>query len=86
MDLSGKSLLITGAARRIGRALALSAAHSGADIILHYGHSEDQAQETKAEIQALGREVHLLQADFLNIEQTLRLVECAAQIRPRDGL
>jgi NAD(P)-dependent dehydrogenase (short-subunit alcohol dehydrogenase family) len=86
MDLSGKTLLVTGAARRIGRELAFSAARSGADIVLHYGQSKDEAQTAGEEIRSLGREVHLLQADLSDVEDTLRLVEQAAQIHPLYGL
>jgi NAD(P)-dependent dehydrogenase (short-subunit alcohol dehydrogenase family) len=61
--------LVTGGAQRLGKAFALSLARMGYDILLHYHSSEEEAQCTKAEIEALGRTVHLLQADLSNPEE-----------------
>jgi NAD(P)-dependent dehydrogenase (short-subunit alcohol dehydrogenase family) len=47
--------LVTGAARRIGRTLALTAARAGYDVVVHHRHSDDDAAETVREIEALGR-------------------------------
>jgi pteridine reductase len=47
MELSGKNILITGAARRIGRALALAVAQAGGTVILHFGSSIREAEETQ---------------------------------------
>ncbi len=63
-ELSGQTVLITGAARRVGRALALAAARAGADILLHYGASEQEAQSTADEIRAIGRQVWIFQQDL----------------------
>jgi NAD(P)-dependent dehydrogenase (short-subunit alcohol dehydrogenase family) len=57
-------VLVTGAARRLGRAIALGMAKEGYAIGLHYHHSEDDAQHTAAEIRALGVPVTLLKADL----------------------
>lgn len=59
-----KTALITGAAQRLGRAMALALAAQGWDIVVHYRSSATQAQETAAEIRALGRQCHLIQADL----------------------
>ena len=64
MKLSGKVALVTGAAHRVGRAIALALAAEGADIVLHYGGSAAAAQETAAEITAMGRRVLPHQADM----------------------
>jgi len=64
MKLQGKIALVTGAAHRVGRAIALELAKEGADVVLHYGASAAAAQETAAEIRALGRNVLLHQADM----------------------
>jgi NAD(P)-dependent dehydrogenase (short-subunit alcohol dehydrogenase family) len=47
-DLSGKVILVTGAARRIGRAIALRLHEEGARVLIHYESSEEQARETAA--------------------------------------
>jgi pteridine reductase len=59
-----KAILITGAARRIGRHMALRLAADGYDIALHYNGSLDDAKRTAAEIEALGQQAVLLQADL----------------------
>lgn len=82
MDLSGKYVLITGAARRVGRGLALSAARAGAGIMLHYRSSESQALAVQEEIQLLGGKAHIFQADLNDPQQTGELVSRAAHIHP----
>jgi NAD(P)-dependent dehydrogenase (short-subunit alcohol dehydrogenase family) len=53
--LLGKTALVTGAAVRVGRAIALKLAEAGADIAVHYGTSAGEAEATAAEIRRLGR-------------------------------
>jgi len=53
--LAGKTAFVTGGARRIGRAIALTLAQAGADVALSYRTSQDEAEQTAAEIRALGR-------------------------------
>jgi NAD(P)-dependent dehydrogenase (short-subunit alcohol dehydrogenase family) len=76
----GRYILITGAAKRIGRALALAFARSGWNIIIHHGHSPDEAKELKLEIEALGRSIAILQADLADPARASALVECAFDI------
>lgn len=54
-DLEGRIALVTGAARRTGRALALALAEAGADVIVHYFQSQEEADEVVREIGRLGR-------------------------------
>jgi pteridine reductase len=78
--LNGKLILVTGAARRIGRTLALASAHAGADVIVHYGRSKQQADETKKEIASLGRKAWTLQADLSQADDVAKLISQANQI------
>jgi NAD(P)-dependent dehydrogenase (short-subunit alcohol dehydrogenase family) len=64
MKLQGKVALVTGAAHRVGRAIALALAQEGADVVVHYGASKAAAEETVRDIEALGRRTLLLQADM----------------------
>lgn len=64
LPLLGRSILITGSARRIGAAMARACAQSGADIVVHYGHSQEKAAGLRDEITAMGRKAWLLQADL----------------------
>lgn len=75
---SGRGVLITGAAKRIGRAIALALAERGADIVIHYHRSEDAARETAREIEARGVRALALQADLANVREIERLIERAA--------
>lgn len=63
LALTAKSALVTGGARRIGRAIALSLARAGADITITYRESATEADETVAQISALGRRVQAIQCD-----------------------
>jgi NAD(P)-dependent dehydrogenase (short-subunit alcohol dehydrogenase family) len=74
MTLNNKLVLITGAALRVGRELALTVARAGGDVVIHYGHSQDEAESLKVEIQALGRRAYLLQADLNNPAQVSSLI------------
>ena len=56
--------LVTGAAHRLGKSFALTLAHQGYDILLHYHSSSDEALQTKLEIESLSRRVTLIQADL----------------------
>jgi pteridine reductase len=59
-----KIILITGAARRLGRVFALACARAGADVVIHHGHSEADAETLRAEIDGLGRQAWVFQADL----------------------
>ena len=63
IDLTGKKALVTGASRGLGRAIALSLARAGADVIITYEKSADKAQAVADEIKALGRHSEAVQAD-----------------------
>ena len=59
-----KAALITGAARRIGRAIATHLAGEGWDIAIHYNTSRGEAQSLEAEVKAAGVDCRLYQADL----------------------
>ena len=63
-NLSGKTALVTGASRGIGRAGALALARSGAQVLVHYGSSETQADAVVAEIRKAGGRAEKLSADL----------------------
>lgn len=77
MDLNGKVALVTGAARRVGRAIALALAGRGAGIVLHYGRSAEAAEETAAAIRGLGVPVWPLRADLSRPEEIEALFAAA---------
>ena len=61
--LSGRVALVTGAAKRIGRSIALELAQRGADVIVNYRSSRVEAEQVVAEIVKLGRRSIAIQAD-----------------------
>lgn len=62
--LQHKTILITGAARRLGGVFALACARAGADVVIHHGHSDSDAETLRAEITGFGRRAFIFQADL----------------------
>ena len=75
ITLQGRVALVTGAAKRIGRAVAARLAREGADVAVHYHRSKAEADEAVAEIAKLGRTGVALQADLCNVAEIRRLFQ-----------
>lgn len=75
MNLSGKTALVTGASRGIGKAIALELARLGADVAVNYAGSEQKAKEVAEEIQAMGRRSFVVQCDISNSEAVQSMVK-----------
>jgi pteridine reductase len=71
--LTGKVALVTGSAKRLGLAIALSLAQEGADLIIHFQNSETEANSAVAEILKLGRRAISVQADLAKSADIRRL-------------
>jgi NAD(P)-dependent dehydrogenase (short-subunit alcohol dehydrogenase family) len=84
--LAGKTVLITGAARRIGREFAQGVAREGGNVIIHHGHSSDEAKILQSEIEGLGVRAYLLQADLADPRQAAELIPRAAEFGRVYGL
>jgi NAD(P)-dependent dehydrogenase (short-subunit alcohol dehydrogenase family) len=74
--------LVTGAGRRIGKALALEAARAGYDVAVHHRASADEAEGTAEAVRALGRRAVLVRADLANEDETRGLIAASADIGP----
>ncbi|MDO6730259.1 SDR family oxidoreductase [Marinovum sp. 2_MG-2023] len=70
--------LVTGAGKRLGRAMAIYLAGRGFDVALHYASSADAADSAAAEVRAMGRKAVTLQADLLDEGATQALLPQAA--------
>lgn len=70
-----KVVLVTGGSRGIGKGIALGYAKNGYDVVINYLGSKEKAKEVKAEINALGKNCLLVQADVSKSEDVTRLVE-----------
>ena len=65
---------VTGGAHRLGREIVLALARQGFDVAIHFNSSQDAAEETLTEVQALGRRAVLLRADLADEVQVERLI------------
>ena len=74
-----RAVLVTGAARRLGRAISLAFAHAGWDVLAHHHRSTGDAQTLQAEIERLGRRCHLLRADLRQPDAAADLLRHARQ-------
>ncbi len=78
MDLKGRAVLVTGAGRRVGQAIAIGLAQAGCDVGVHFHGSGDGAAETARGIRAAGRHAELLPADLQDAAAARGLADRAA--------
>jgi NAD(P)-dependent dehydrogenase (short-subunit alcohol dehydrogenase family) len=74
-DLTGKLILVTGSAKRIGRAIALRLAREGARVLIHYDRSEKEARQTAEECHAAG----IYRANLEKVPEIHRMFEQIAE-------
>lgn len=79
MYLDGKVAIVTGSSRGIGRAIALSLAREGADVLVNYSGREAEARLVAGEIEAMGRQALLFRADVSSPEQVTEMVNAAME-------
>lgn len=82
MKITGKNILITGSAYRLGRIFALAVAKAGGNVIIHHGHSPELAKQTASEVTEHGVNAHILQANLFNPSQTSNLINEALKFGP----
>jgi len=86
-DMASHTVLITGAGRRIGRAIALDLAAAGAIVVVHYNRSKEDAAAVVAEIEARGGKAATVKADLMDEKATAGVVARAtAAVGPIDCL
>jgi pteridine reductase len=79
VNLTGKTVLVTGAAKRVGREIALGLARRGANIVVHYRTSGRDARRLVAEIKAVGVDALAVKADQSNAQQVRAAVTTAVR-------
>ncbi|MBN2864989.1 MAG: 3-oxoacyl-[acyl-carrier-protein] reductase [Thiotrichales bacterium] len=77
MDLSNKVAIVTGGASGIGRAISLSLAKHGANVVINYNRSADKANALVAEIEAFGGKAVAVQADVSQYQDAEKLMQTA---------
>src|SRR5213076_2121225 len=82
MTLRGKTALVTGGSRGIGRGIALKLAESGAKVAVHYYQKEDQARATLEKLRACGSDGFVVQADVCKPDEIRRMF---AQVKSEYG-
>ncbi len=81
-DLEGKTAIVTGAARRLGRHIALSLAERGMHVIVHYATSRREAEETASLVREKGVRAWLIQADFSSTDEPEAFAEKCGEVSP----
>lgn len=82
-NLHGKTILITGAAKRVGKIFSLACANAGANVIIHHGHSPDEAHQLRDEINASSRaSAWVLKCDLSLPDSVSQLITQANEISP----
>jgi NAD(P)-dependent dehydrogenase (short-subunit alcohol dehydrogenase family) len=86
-DAANRWVLVTGAARRIGRAIALELAAAGWDIVVHYNRSAEDAARVAEEIMERGRQAVLAEIDLTRADLVAKLIpSLAAELGALSGL
>jgi len=75
--LAGRKAFVTGSGTGIGREVALEFARQGADVVLHYAHSDEGARSAVNEIRAMGRSAEAYGANFDDVDEVVGLAESA---------
>ena len=75
--LKGKSAIITGASRGIGKAIAIKFAKEGANIVINYRNNEEEALKVKEELEQLGVKTLIVKADISDLKQAENLIKQA---------
>lgn len=74
LTLKGKTCLVTGGSRGIGKSIALKLAEYGADVAITYARSADAANEVKSEIEKFGSKAKVFQADAVDLSRTEEVI------------
>ena len=85
-DLTGRTALVTGGSRGIGRAACLGFAHAGADVAVHFHTRREAAEDAASEIRGLGRRAAIFQADVTSAEEVETMTAGVAGFAGPSGL
>ena len=86
LPLIHKTVLVTGAARRLGRIFALACSKAGANIVIHHGDSDDEAEQVSEEIEQLGQKAWIFKGDLNDAAETRELITRINAVTQLDAL
>jgi pteridine reductase len=78
--IAGKTALITGAAKRIGKAIAITLAAEGVNVIVHYNQSDQEALDLEIELAKFGVKSWIISADFKSPDEYETLIDRAIEL------
>ena len=84
--LDGSTILVTGAARRLGKVFALACARAGADVVIHHAHSDDAAEAVRSQIIGLGQKAWIFKADLGDPSEAESLIPLISKSTALHGL
>ena len=79
ISFDGKNAVVTGASRGIGRSIALELAQQGCNLLINYNSNREAATEVQQQIQAMGRQAEIVQADVGNLADHQKLIQAATE-------
>ena len=79
-SISGRTVLVTGGARRIGKALCIGLAKAGANVIVHFNNSREAAASVADEIHSLGKRAWTLETDLSDRDQCASMMDRANEM------
>ena len=79
-ELRGKTALITGAAKRIGKAITIGLAEQGTNVVIHYYKSENYSEALKDDVAKLGVRSWLVRADLSDASSSRKLIERSSKL------
>ncbi|MBM7578464.1 3-oxoacyl-[acyl-carrier protein] reductase [Jeotgalibacillus terrae] len=75
MKLDGKTAIVTGASRGIGRSIAIELAKNGANVVVNYSGNEEKAKETAREVESAGTKALVFKADVSNADDVQAMLK-----------
>lgn len=79
VSFEDSAAIVTGSSRGIGRAIAIELARQGADVLINYNQNRDAAEAVKQEIEDVGRNAAIVQADISDLESHQKLLDTALE-------
>lgn len=79
VSLEGKSAIVTGSSRGIGKAIAIELARQGTDVLVNYNSNRQAAETVRGEIERIGRKAVIVQADVSDLAQHQQLLDTAVE-------